>query len=318
VKFEEYSPSLIDYSAIIDHAGKDQLKDSQIYKSCLIISLLPAHPYQYPLHQYIKEYLTQDTLSRIQNKYNIQEITFILNRKMKFFYEHIIKDLNCRFLYMDPQYPLLINGEHYFPEKESQVLDWYDFITMSMTCNGKRITEIPVAVTVFDRNHRKKTIRYYNFREGSSLADIRKTAHISEEGVLLTNHPFNGIKLTPDVIFSEIKPVEILVLPENGIKKMSAIKKLFLKFTRNYIFFKESTNTSDQYKDNPCQKCLHCTSICPVGLFPYMLSAISEKGSLKDAVQLKLKECIECGLCSYACPSDIPLMHNILKLKKEL
>ena len=38
----------------------------------------------------------------------------------------------------------------------------------------------------------------------------------------------------------------------------------------------------------------------------------------EEAIKYGMEACIECGLCSFACPSKIPLLDNIMKGKKEL
>ena len=49
-----------------------------------------------------------------------------------------------------------------------------------------------------------------------------------------------------------------------------------------------------------------------------MISALARNEDVKGASVYKPDLCIECGLCTYVCPSGIPLMHNIQSLKREL
>ncbi|MBL7006678.1 MAG: 4Fe-4S dicluster domain-containing protein, partial [Spirochaetia bacterium] len=101
-------------------------------------------------------------------------------------------------------------------------------------------------------------------------------------------------------------------------RKRSLLKNIVSKFLSQEQNIGEIFKTDNIYENKPCQKCLKCVSICPEELTPFMLSAISERGSLKEAMELQIDRCSECGLCSSTCPSRIPIMQNIQKLKKEL
>lgn len=60
-----------------------------------------------------------------------------------------------------------------------------------------------------------------------------------------------------------------------------------------------------------CIKCSKCISVCPMGLEPYLLMTVSEKGIWDRAEAEKIMDCIECGSCSYTCPSQRPLLDYI-------
>ncbi len=56
-----------------------------------------------------------------------------------------------------------------------------------------------------------------------------------------------------------------------------------------------------------CIRCSKCISACPIDLHPVMIYEAIEKGKIEKAKRLHLAKCIGCGLCSYECPSGIPL-----------
>lgn len=60
-----------------------------------------------------------------------------------------------------------------------------------------------------------------------------------------------------------------------------------------------------------CIRCSRCVTACPMGLEPYLLMTLSEKNVLDRAENQKIMDCIECGSCSYICPSDRPLLDYI-------
>jgi electron transport complex protein RnfC len=45
-----------------------------------------------------------------------------------------------------------------------------------------------------------------------------------------------------------------------------------------------------------------------MGLEPYLLSALSEKGDFERMEKEKIMDCIECGCCQFTCPAYRPLL----------
>lgn len=60
-----------------------------------------------------------------------------------------------------------------------------------------------------------------------------------------------------------------------------------------------------------CIRCSRCTSVCPMGLEPYLLMTLGEKQIFDRAEEERIMDCIECGSCSYTCPSNRPLLDYI-------
>ncbi|MBU0468522.1 MAG: electron transport complex subunit RsxC [Candidatus Omnitrophica bacterium] len=60
-----------------------------------------------------------------------------------------------------------------------------------------------------------------------------------------------------------------------------------------------------------CIRCAKCVSVCPLGLEPYLLSKLSLRSLFDKAESEQVVNCIECGCCSYNCPSKIPLLDFI-------
>ncbi|WP_346854417.1 electron transport complex subunit RsxC [uncultured Draconibacterium sp.] len=60
-----------------------------------------------------------------------------------------------------------------------------------------------------------------------------------------------------------------------------------------------------------CIRCSRCTSVCPMGLEPYLLMTLGEKQIFDRAENERIMDCIECGSCSYTCPSNRPLLDYI-------
>ena len=60
-----------------------------------------------------------------------------------------------------------------------------------------------------------------------------------------------------------------------------------------------------------CIRCAKCVDACPMGLEPFLYEKLSEKGRWDDLDALNVTDCIECGCCSYTCPSARPLLDYI-------
>ncbi|HPI21756.1 MAG TPA: RnfABCDGE type electron transport complex subunit C, partial [Spirochaetota bacterium] len=68
-----------------------------------------------------------------------------------------------------------------------------------------------------------------------------------------------------------------------------------------------------------CIKCGRCVSACPMGLLPLYLNACMERGLFERmADDYHVSDCIECGCCSYVCPSARRLVQSIRYGKAEL
>lgn len=70
-------------------------------------------------------------------------------------------------------------------------------------------------------------------------------------------------------------------------------------------------NESKRGEANTCIRCAKCVSVCPMGLEPFLLSKTAKLGKFDLVEKALVMDCIECGSCSYTCPSNIPLLDYI-------
>lgn len=70
--------------------------------------------------------------------------------------------------------------------------------------------------------------------------------------------------------------------------------------------------------EQPCIRCARCVSACPMGLEPYLLMLQADAGRWEEMDAHGVRNCIECGSCSYICPSSRPLLDMIKLGKQEL
>lgn len=69
---------------------------------------------------------------------------------------------------------------------------------------------------------------------------------------------------------------------------------------------------------SPCTRCGRCVDTCPISLIPSELSILGELGKYLDTKSCNILDCIECGCCSYICPSRRPIVQWIKVSKGEL
>jgi len=78
-----------------------------------------------------------------------------------------------------------------------------------------------------------------------------------------------------------------------------------------------SEDEASRGEQQNCIRCGKCVYVCPMGLEPYLLMNLSEKGMYEKAFSEDILTCIECGSCSYVCPSNRPLL-DFIRFGKEI
>ena len=60
---------------------------------------------------------------------------------------------------------------------------------------------------------------------------------------------------------------------------------------------------------------INCTLNCPASLQPVELKIAFERKDTDRMDKLNIMSCVECGMCSYVCPSKIEVTDTIKKAK---
>ena len=78
------------------------------------------------------------------------------------------------------------------------------------------------------------------------------------------------------------------------------------KGTSGVLVMDESESVRQPVYD--CIRCGKCISACPMGLEPYLLSALAERQIWDRLEKEHIMDCIECGCCTFTCPANRPLL----------
>lgn len=89
-----------------------------------------------------------------------------------------------------------------------------------------------------------------------------------------------------------------------------------IKGTSGILVFPEDILTLKNPK--PCIRCAKCVDACPMNLLPLFISAYALKDDFEKCEEYHAVDCIECGSCSYVCPSKRPLVESIRLAKREI
>jgi len=67
--------------------------------------------------------------------------------------------------------------------------------------------------------------------------------------------------------------------------------------------------------DQPCIRCGRCVEACPMLLHPYAIANYADRRMWDGCERFFALDCIECGCCSYVCPTNRPLL-QLLRVGK--
>ena len=79
--------------------------------------------------------------------------------------------------------------------------------------------------------------------------------------------------------------------------------------------FTEPLTTELRGEKRACVACCECERVCPAGIWPHLIHKHLYRNDLEEAETARLDLCVECGLCSYVCPSKIELLEQFVEAK---
>lgn len=128
-------------------------------------------------------------------------------------------------------------------------------------------------------------------------------------------------------------PIREALKMAGGIKPGSRIAKLILGgpmmgFAQSSLDVAVSKNTSGillmteeelaQFEGGPCLSCGRCVDACPMHLLVSTLTKVCESERYDLAEEKYVLSCMECGICSYVCPSKRPNVQHFRRAKAEI
>jgi Na(+)-translocating NADH:ubiquinone oxidoreductase A subunit len=137
---------------------------------------------------------------------------------------------------------------------------------------------------------------------------------------LLTGFDLNDHSLPIDKTFSQI-----IAIPDNDDREFLAFLRPGLRdnsfsnsFLSSYVVANKTADTNLYGEERPCVQCGYCISVCPVKIYPTLLDRYLRVKVDETLLRYKIYNRIECNLCSYVCPSKIPLGSNLRKGKMKM
>lgn len=116
--------------------------------------------------------------------------------------------------------------------------------------------------------------------------------------------------------FKEQPAQVIMGGPLSGIGQFT-LDNAILKQTNAVLAFTEQE--VDTQAESACIRCARCVRVCPMQLLPFELNAKILQGKVEEARdKYQLMDCIECGACSFVCPSARNLVQSFRLGKAEL
>lgn len=83
--------------------------------------------------------------------------------------------------------------------------------------------------------------------------------------------------------------------------------------------FAKNLDTNIHGEARACLSCSFCVDSCPVGILPNLIHRYVERDLVEENLQeLGIFRCIDCNLCTYVCPSKIPVAGLVKKGKDML
>jgi len=168
---------------------------------------------------------------------------------------------------------------------------------------------------------------YVKFRVGSSFEHITAGRVDTDKNLrfvrnsCLTGEKISSLSLPADrtvaivIAMLEDNESEFLSFARPGFTRDSysrtCISGLFKKERKSFL---KKCGTNVHGERRPCLFCGFCTNLCPAGVIPHLLFQYAERDIIdEDLLRYRIFDCIECNLCSYVCPSKIPISEFIKK-----
>lgn len=158
-------------------------------------------------------------------------------------------------------------------------------------------------------------------RWGTSIAELARYSTDSTDIRFVAGGVFRGRAVSPDG-FMGYYETALTLLPEGNEKEFLALFNPGWSKTTYSRVYLSPLNTSDlevncnRHGDKrACIACMHCADVCPVDILPQLTYKAILAEEVEEALEHGLLDCVECGLCTYVCPSKIELTESLKTAK---
>ncbi|PIQ89351.1 MAG: hypothetical protein COV72_03630 [Candidatus Omnitrophica bacterium CG11_big_fil_rev_8_21_14_0_20_42_13] len=191
-------------------------------------------------------------------------------------------------------------------------------------CEGKPLIERIIALC----GPGLKEALHINTRVGTPLSDILDSR--LRQGVktrVVLNSLLTGEKLTDFFLPVDRTFSQIVALPDNDRREFLSFVRPGLRrqsYSRTFLSsllpsFDKIADTNVHGEARPCISCNYCDEACPVQIMPHLLYKYVKSNLIDERLMnYQIFHCIECGLCSFVCPSKIPLARHMKEGKDKL
>ena len=112
------------------------------------------------------------------------------------------------------------------------------------------------------------------------------------------------------------EPAKIIVGgPMMGIAQFTDMVPVIKSTTGVSVLNKTQARAKEE---DSCIRCGACVRECSMGLMPCLINQAAEKGFWQQNKDYGILDCLECGLCSFICPSNRKIVQSIKRAKLEL
>mgnify|MGYP001814293846 CR=1 FL=1 len=164
---------------------------------------------------------------------------------------------------------------------------------------------------------------YLETRVGVPLADLIRERLLEDGGVrYVVGGVLTGYRDTPDG-FLGWEQTALTILPAGEEKEFLGFVRPGLKkhsYSRGFLsalrYKPVSMDCNLHGEERPCVACSSCARVCPVGILPQLAYKAALAGEVEEALAHGMPDCVECGLCTYVCPSKIELSRFFTDAKR--
>jgi Na+-transporting NADH:ubiquinone oxidoreductase subunit A len=223
-------------------------------------------------------------------------------------------------------YPSDDPGVHCYHQKRDPAENrcWFihgqDLLLLAELCMTGRY---PVQRLVALGGSRVREPLYLDTRVGVPLADLVRGRLTLETDVrfvvggVLTGYResaygFLGWEQTALSVLPAGESKEFLGFVRPGARKHS-FSRAFLSALKNDPL---AMDCNLHGEERPCVACSNCARVCPVGILPQLTYKSALAGEVEESLVHGLLDCVECGLCTYVCPSKIELSRFLTAAKR--